>query len=330
MTSFRAWVIDQVDGKQQVSLKELQEEALPSGDVTVRVAYSGLNYKDGLAVTGKGKIARSYPMVPGIDFAGEVVASESPAYQVGDQVVLTGWGVGERHWGGFSELARVKAEWLLPQPAGLSQHQAMAIGTAGLTAMLCVMALERAGVKPGGRPVVVTGAGGGVGSTAVALLAKLGYHVVASTGRAEVHEYLSRLGAAEIIDRATLSEATPRALESERWGGAVDTIGGTTLAALLPAMAYGSSVAACGLVGGMNFSTTVAPFILRGVNLLGIDSVYCPNPLRQEAWRRLATDLRPEVLEAITQTGRLDQIPALAEAIVKGQIRGRVVIDLKR
>ncbi len=328
MAEFRAWVLDQADGKLQVSLQHLAEEALPPGDVTVRVVCSSLNYKDGLAVTGKGKIARSFPMVPGIDFAGTVVASESPDYKPGDQVVLMGWGVGERHWGGFAEMARVKADWLLPLPDGISPQQAMAIGTAGLTAMLCVMALEKAGLRPGGRPVVVTGAGGGVGSTAVALLARLGYEVVASTGRAELHEYLKGLGAAEIIDRATLAEVAPRALESERWGGAVDTVGGTTLAALLPSMAYGSSVAACGLVGGMNFSTSVAPFILRGVSLLGIDSVYCPNDVRREAWQRLKTDLPAGTLAAITQVGRLEEVPALADAIVKGQIRGRVVIDL--
>jgi acrylyl-CoA reductase (NADPH) len=330
MGAFRALVLDQVDGQQKVSLQQLPAEALPQGDVTVKVDYSSLNYKDGLAVTGKGKIVRSFPMVPGIDFVGTVTASDSPAYKPGDRVVLTGWGVGERHWGGFAELARVKADWLTPLPAGLSPLQAMAIGTAGLTAMLCVLALEKAGVKPGGRPVVVTGAGGGVGSTAVALLAKLGYQVAASTGRAETHDYLKGLGAAEIIDRATLSDATPRALESERWGGAVDTVGGTTLAALLPAMAYGSAVAACGLVGGMGFSTTVAPFILRGVSLLGIDSVYCPGPVRAEAWQRLQADLPAERLAAMTQVASLEEVPALADAIVRGQTRGRVVIDLSR
>jgi acrylyl-CoA reductase (NADPH) len=328
MAGFQALLLEQVDGQQRASIQELSPEALPAGDVTIQVAYSSLNYKDGLAVTGKGKIVRQFPMVPGIDLAGTVVESSSPAYKPGEQVVLTGWGVGERYWGGFAQMARVKSEWLVPLPAGLSMQQAMAIGTAGLTAMLCVLALERAGLKPGGREVLVTGAGGGVGSVAVALLAKLGYQVIASTGRPEVHEYLCSLGAAGFIDRKELSEAGSKPLASERWGGAVDAVGGQTLANLLAAMAYGSSVAACGLAGGSSLPTTVLPFILRGVNLLGVDSVHCPLERRQEAWGRLATDLPAEALAGITQVVGLGEVPALSEAILQGQVRGRVVIDL--
>ncbi len=269
---FKALVLDQLDGALQASIRELPRDALPEGDVLVAVAYSSLNYKDGLAVTGQGKVVRApYPFVPGIDLAGRVVESRSPAFAPGDEVVLTGWGVGERHWGGYAQLARVRAEWLVPLPVGMRPQQAMAIGTAGLTAMLCVMALEERGLAPGGREVVVSGAAGGVGSVAVAILARLGYAVVASTGRAEAQAYLSALGAGQILDREALTASAGKPLASERWGGAVDTVGGATLAGLLPAMAYGSSIAACGNAGGQALNTTVFPLILRAVSLLGIE-----------------------------------------------------------
>lgn len=322
-------MLEQAEGKVQASVQALEPARLPEGDVTVRVAYSSINYKDGLAITGKGKIIRSFPAVPGIDFAGEVVESRSPAYKPGDQVVLTGWGVGERHWGGLAELARVKADWLVPLPAGLTLQQSMAIGTAGLTAMLCVMALEEQSISRD-REVLVTGASGGVGSVAVALLARLGYKVAASTGRPELHEYLTALGASSIVDRSTLSTLSERPLESERWGGAIDTVGGNTLASVLKAMAYGASVAACGLVGGNALPTSVFPFILRGVNLLGVDSVMCPTARRTAAWERIARDLPPDAFAAITQTVGLSEAAGLAEAITLGQVRGRVVVDVSR
>jgi acrylyl-CoA reductase (NADPH) len=325
--SFRALVLDQQDGAVVAAIQELRTDALPEGDVLVAIAYSSLNYKDGLAVTGQGRIVRSYPFVPGIDMAGTVVESQSPAFQPGDQVVLTGWGVGERHWGGYAQLARVRSDWLVPLPPGMDLKQAMGIGTAGFTAMLCVMALEERGLAPGGREVVVTGASGGVGSVAVALLARLGYHVVASTGRAELHAYLKDLGAREVIGREAL--ASPgKPLESERWGGAVDTVGGDTLAGLLRAMAYGTSVAACGLAGGSALNTTVFPFILRGVSLLGIDSVMCPQERRRAAWARLARDLPRDVLDRIVQVAPLADVPALSRQILAGQVRGRIVIDV--
>src|SRR5581483_7180949 len=270
--TFKALVVDQRDGQISAAIQELGLEALPAGDVLVDVAYSSLNYKDGLAITGRGKIIRQFPMAPGIDFAGTVAESQHPAYQPGDQVVLTGWGVGERHWGGMSQKARVKGDWLVPLPEGLTLEQSMAIGTAGFTAMLCVMALEAQGIVPG-RELAVTGAAGGVGSVAVALLARQGHAVVASTGRAAERDYLAALGAREVIGRLP-AEGKP--LESERWGGAIDTVGGATLAAVLRALAYGGSVAACGNAGGVELNTTVFPFILRGVSLLGIESVMCP------------------------------------------------------
>jgi acrylyl-CoA reductase (NADPH) len=327
---FKALVLNQTDGAVQAAIQDLTDDALPQGDVLVQVAYSSLNYKDGLAVTGTGKVVRSYPMVPGIDYAGTVVESSSPAYRPGDQVVLTGWGVGERHFGGFAQFARAKADWLVPLPAGLALRQAMAVGTAGLTAMLSVLSLEEHGVAPGGREVVVTGAGGGVGSVAVALLAKLGYRVTASTGRAETHEYLRALGATEILDRSVLATPSGRPLESERWGGAVDTVGGETLASLLRTVAYGGSVAACGLAGGTSLNTTVMPFILRGVNLLGIDSVMCPLPRRRLAWERIARDLPLDRLDQLTEVVSLEQVPALSAAILKGRVRGRVVVDVNQ
>ena len=326
---FRALVLDQEDGATRAVLKDVPRDALPDGDVTVAVTYSSLNYKDGLAVTGQGRIVRSYPMVPGIDLAGTVVASESPDYKPGDEVVLTGWGIGERHWGGYAEMARVKSAWLVPLPRGLTALQAMALGTAGFTAMLCVMALEDHGVGPSGRPVIVTGAAGGVGSVAVALLAQRGYTVAASTGRSELHDYLKGLGASEIVERAALAAPSTRPLESERWGGGVDTVGSTTLAAVLRATAYGGSVAACGLAGGNDLPTTVLPFILRAVNLLGIDSALCPPDRRRTAWERLARDVPSETLDRIAQVAPLADVPRLAGEILQGRVRGRVIIDVR-
>jgi acrylyl-CoA reductase (NADPH) len=326
--SFKALVLEERDGKPQAAIRDLGSDALPAGDVLVRVAYSSLNYKDGLAITGQGRIIRNYPMVPGIDFAGTVVESSSPAYQPGDEVILTGWGVGERHWGGFAGMARAKADWLVKLPAGLSAHGAMAFGTAGLTAMLCVMALEDAGIVPGEREVVVTGAAGGVGSVAVALLARAGHNVTASTGRAEEHNYLAALGARQIIDRSSLSTLSNRPLESERWAGGVDTVGGDTLASVLKAVAYTGAVAACGLAGGSGLNTTVLPFILRGVRLLGVDSVMCARPRREAAWGRLASDFPADQLARVTQTVPLADLPALAGDILAGKVRGRVVVDV--
>jgi acrylyl-CoA reductase (NADPH) len=326
--TFKALLAEQKDGVTQVALRELSKNDLPPGDVLVAVAYSTLNYKDGLAVTGQGKVIRKFPLVPGIDLAGSVVESASPAYRPGDAVVLTGWGVGESHWGGLAQLARVKAEWLVPLPQGLSLKQAMGIGTAGFTAMLCVLALEEHGLTPADqREVVVTGAAGGVGSIAVAVLAKLGYNVVASSGRAELHDYLRQLGAKQVLDRSVLAKPG-RPLESERWAGAVDTVGGDTLATLLTGMAANASVAACGNAAGFTLTTTVFPFILRGVNLLGINSVMVPQPRRLLAWERLARDLPAPALDSMIQVAPLAQVPELSQQILKGQVRGRVVIDV--
>jgi acrylyl-CoA reductase (NADPH) len=300
---------------------------LPVGEVLVAVDYSDLNYKDGLAVTGRGKIARVLPLVPGIDFAGRVIESADPRYRQGDRVVLTGWGVGERHWGGFAQRARVKADWLVPLPVGLDTRQAMAVGTAGFTAMLCVMVLEDAGVRPGGPPVVVTGAAGGVGSIAVALLARRGYAVHAVTGRAETHDYLRALGAAEILDRAAMA-APCRPLETQRWAGAVDTVGGSTLARVLAETYDEGTVAACGLAGGGDLPTTVMPFILRGVRLQGVNSVSVPYARRLAAWERLVEDLPLDKLEAMTTVIPLAAVLDWAPRIVDGQVRGRVVVDV--
>jgi acrylyl-CoA reductase (NADPH) len=326
--SFKALVVEQqADGVKAV-LRDLATSDLPAGDVLVSVAYSSLNYKDALAVTNQGRIIRTFPFVPGIDFAGIIEESQSTAFKAGDRVVLTGWGVGERHWGGFAQLARVKADWLVPLPEGLDLKTAMGIGTAGFTAMLCVIALEDHGLRPGGREVLVTGAAGGVGSVAVAILAKLGYNVVAATGRSELHGYLQDLGATSFLERQVLSEPPKKPLESERWGGAVDTVGGQTLASILPGVAYGCSVAACGLTGGNTLPTTVLPFILRAVNLLGIDSVMCPQPRRREAWTRLVRDLPMDKLQKIMQVAPLQEVPALSQEILKGRVRGRVVVDV--
>jgi acrylyl-CoA reductase (NADPH) len=327
--SFKALVLNEQAGEVQSSIQTLSKDDLPEGDVLVSVAYSGLNYKDGLALTGKGKIVRSYPMVPGIDFSGTVVESASPDYKPGDRVVLTGWGVGERYWGGYEQLARVRSEWLVPLPEGLDLQQVMSIGTAGLTAMLCVLALEEHGLVPTmERELLVTGAGGGVGGVAVAVLANLGYKVVAATGRTETHAYLKELGAHDILDRNVLS-AAGKPMEKERWDAAVDTVGGDTLAGVIRSMAYNSSIAACGNAGGITLNTTVLPFILRGVNLLGVESVVCPKPRRQEAWSRLARDLPRSAFEPMTQVVKLEDVPAYGRQILEGQVRGRIVVDLQ-
>ncbi|HEX6798065.1 MAG TPA: MDR family oxidoreductase [Ktedonobacterales bacterium] len=329
--TFKAIVIEERDGQVTATLQTLPRASLPEGDVLVRVAYSDLNYKDGLALSGnKNKVVRSFPMIPGIDLAGTVEESSSPQFKPGDRVVLTGWGMGERHWGGFSQLARVKSEWLVPIPARFSLQEAAAIGTAGVTAMLAIDILERQGLKPGGdQPVLVTGASGGVGSFAVALLASLGYDVAASTGRVEAHDYLRALGAAEIVDRATLT-APGGPLGSARWGGAVDTVGGETLAGVLRTLAYGASVAACGNAGGIPFTTTILPFILRGVSLFGVDSLPVPAERRKAIWARIEQALPQDALERITaRVAPLGEAPALGRQIVEGGgVRGRVVIDV--
>jgi acrylyl-CoA reductase (NADPH) len=326
--TFPALVLTEADGKVSAGFKDLTATDLPDGDVTVRVTHSGVNYKDGMIVNGIGRLVRTYPHVPGIDFAGVVESSDSDRYKPGDAVVLTGWRVGEMHWGGYAGRARVKADWLVPLPAGLSGKQAMAIGTAGFTSMLCVDALEKHGMNPGAGEVLVTGAAGGVGSVAVAILAKRGYAVVGSTGRPEQHDFLAGLGATGIVGRAELSEPSKRPLETERWEGAVDTVGGTTLARLLSQMRYGCSVAACGLAGGANLETTVLPFLLRGVNLLGIDSVMQPYDNRIRIWRRLAEDLPLDKLDALTAEIPLADVPKAANDILKGQVRGRLVVTL--
>lgn len=328
--TFKALIVDQKDGNIEASIQTLQAEALPEGNVLIKVAYSSLNYKDGLAVTGQGKIVRSYPMVPGIDLAGTVVESTSPDYQPGHEVILTGWGIGERYWGGYAQLARAQPNWLVPLPTGLSFRQAMGIGTAGLTAMLCVMALEAHGLRPGEEEVVVTGASGGVGSIAVAILARLGYNVAASTGRAEMGDYLQRLGARTILERAVLATPSGRPLESARWAGAVDTVGGQTLASILATLKHRASVAACGLVGGNELPATLFPFVLRGVNLLGIDSNLSPLAERREVWTRLGRDLPLDLLEEMIEEIPLADVPAFSQQILKGQIRGRVVVNVNR
>ena len=326
---FKAVLIEKDEAGYRAGVTEVDDAALPDGDVTVRVAYSTLNYKDGLAITGKGPVVRKFPMVPGIDLAGTVEASTHAGIAVGDKVVLNGWGVGEGHWGGLSQRARLKGDWLVPLPAAFTPRQAMAIGTAGYTAMLCVMALERHGVTPANGEVLVTGANGGVGSVAVALLAKLGYTVVASTGRPQEADYLKALGAAEIIDRAQLS-APGKPLAKERWAGAVDTVGSHTLANVCASTKYRGAVAACGLAQGMDFPSSVAPFILRGVTLAGVDSVMAPRAERLEAWRRLAQDLDVTRLELMTREIGLGEAVATAAALLEGKVRGRVVVDVNR
>lgn len=324
--SFQALVLEQRDGGTAAGIQTLETGALPPGDVLVDIAYSCLNYKDGLAITGRGKIIRNFPMVPGIDFAGTVAESQHPNFKPGDAVVLTGWGVGENHWGGLAQRARVRGDWLVPLPDGLDARGAMGVGTAGFTAMLCVLALEQHGLAPG-REVLVTGAAGGVGSVAVALLARAGHTVVASTGRADEAAYLRELGAADVIGRLP---AEGRPLESEHWGGVVDTVGGATLAAALRTTAYWGSVAACGNAGGMELNTTVFPFILRGVNLLGVESVRYPAEKRPAAWQRIARDLPADMLNQMVQVVPLRDVPTVAAQILDGQVRGRVVVDVNQ
>jgi len=327
MATFKAIVIDKAEAGQTVRLTDFDDKDLMDGDVTVRVEYSTVNYKDGLAVTGKAPVVRRFPMIAGVDFAGTVESSSHPAWTPGDKVILNGWGLGETHLGAYAEKARVKGDWLVRLPAGMSVRDAMAIGTAGYTAMLSVMALERAGLDPARGPMIVTGAAGGVGSVAVALLAKLGYTVVASTGRPDQAGYLKGLGAAEIIDRKELT-GPPRPLAKERWAGGIDAVGSTTLANVLSMTRYGGAVAACGLAGGMDLPTSVAPFILRGVSLLGIDSVMCPLPLRVAAWRRLETDLDKSKIAAMTSEIGLGDVIAAGRRIVEGQVRGRTVVRI--
>jgi acrylyl-CoA reductase (NADPH) len=326
---FKGILITKDDAGYRAQLQQIDESVLPEGDVTVKVEWSTLNYKDGLAITGKSPVVRRFPMIPGIDFAGTVTASESAAWKVGDKVVLNGWGVGETHCGGLAEVARVKGEWLVPLPAAFSPRQAMAIGTAGYTAMLCVLALEKHGIRPADGDILVTGANGGVGSVAIALLARLGYTVVASTGRPAEVEHLKALGAASVIDRAELS-APGKPIGKERWAGVVDTVGSHTLANACATTKYRGAVAACGLAGGMDFPATVAPFILRGVTLYGIDSVMAPLAVRQEAWARLARDLEIARLDAITREIGLPEAIAVAAELLEGKVRGRVVVDIAR
>jgi len=325
--SFKAIVIEKGETGQSVALKDFAEADLMPGDVTVRVSHSTVNYKDGLALTGRSPVVRRFPMIPGIDFAGIVGTSDNPDFEPGDPVILNGWGLGETHLGGYAELARVKGDWLVPLPDGMRAAQAMAIGTAGYTAMLSVLAIERAGVTPADGPVIVTGAAGGVGSVAVALLAKLGWHVIASTGRAAEAGYLRDLGAAEIIDRAELS--TPgKPLGKERWAAGVDSVGSVTLANVLAQTKGLGVIAACGLAQGMDLPTSVAPFILRGVSLIGINSVTAPKAVRIEAWKRLASDLDKTKLAEMTSTIKLPDVLDIGPKILAGEIRGRVVVDV--
>ena len=323
---FKALILEQVDGQTQVNVKMLSSDNLPAGEVLVAVEFSSLNYKDGLAVTGNGKIVRSFPMVPGIDFAGKVLASESDRFQKGDQVILTGWGVGERYWGGYAQQSRVKADWLVPMPEGLDSKKAMIIGTAGLTAMLCVMTLEEAGVVPDKGPVLVTGAAGGVGSVSVALLHALGYQVAAVTGRAGSHEYLQQLGATEIVTREEMNKPA-RPLETQRWAGAIDTVGGDILARVLAETNYSGAVAACGLAASPKLNTTVMPFILRNVSLRGVDSVACPLPRREAAWQRLASLLPEQAYASMSRVVSLEEVSEAAADILAGRIQGRVLVD---
>jgi acrylyl-CoA reductase (NADPH) len=326
--AFKALMLTQDDaGKTIAEVRQLTNDDLPAGDVLVAVDYSSLNYKDGLAITGKGKIVRTWPMVPGIDLAGTVLESDSTDYAAGDKVVLTGWSVGEKYWGGYSQ--RVQSKWLVPLPEELDGERAMVIGTAGFTAMLCVMTLEEAGVTPDKGRVLVTGAAGGVGSVATAILANLGYKVAAVSGRPKAEDYLRQLGATEFVSREEMSKP-PRALEGQRWAGAVDTVGSTLLARVLAEMDYGGCVAACGLAGGADLPTTVMPFILRNVSLRGVDSVMCPVERRKNAWGRLVRDLPTDALGEIGQTVSLEELPEMAERIIAGKVRGRVIVGLNR
>jgi acrylyl-CoA reductase (NADPH) len=325
--AFRAVVIDKGEAGQSVSQRSLDDADLMDGDVTLRVTHSTVNYKDGLAITGKAPVVRRFPMVPGVDLSGVVEASSHPDFKPGDAVVLNGWGIGETHLGAYAERARVKGDWLIPLPDGLTPAQAMAVGTAGYTSMLCVMALERHGLTPDRGPAIVTGAAGGVGSVAVTLLAQAGWHVIASTGRPEEADYLKGLGAAEIVERAELSGPV-RPLAKERWAAGIDSVGSTTLANILSMTKYGGAIAACGLAGGMDLPATVAPFILRNVALLGVESVMAPKALRLEAWRRIAAELDHAKLAAMTTTIGLSDVIEAGKAIVAGKIRGRTVVKI--
>ena len=325
----RALVVEKnEEGRTSASVQEIDENRLPEGDVTVAVEYSTLNYKDGLCIGPGGGVVRTYPHVPGVDFAGTVETSDDPRYSPGDKVVLTGWRVGEVHWGGYAEKARIKADWLVPLPEGLSPRQAMAVGTAGLTAMLAVMALEDHGLAPGNGEVLVTGAAGGVGSVATAILAHLGHEVAAVTGRPETAEYLTSLGASRIVPREELAETVKRPLETETWAGCVDAVGGAMLARVLGQMKYGASVAAVGLAAGAAVPATIIPFLLRGVNLLGIESVMQPSENRIRAWKRIERDLPMDKLEAMVQMASLEDLPQLGADILKGKVKGRVVVDI--
>ena len=327
MATFKAIRIDKADKGTTAALTQFDEADLMDGDVTVRVEWSTLNYKDGLAVTGKAPVVRRFPMIAGIDFAGTVEQSSHPQWKAGDKVICTGWGMGETHLGAYAEKARVKGDWLVPLPDGMSARDAMAIGTAGFTAMLAVMALEKQGLSPASGPMIVTGAAGGVGSVATAVLSKLGYHVIASTGRMSETAYLKGLGAAEVIDRNELT-GPAKPLAKERWAGGVDSVGSTTLANLLSMTKYGGAIAACGLAAGMDLPSSVAPFILRGVCLLGIDSVMCPLTPRKAAWQRLARDLDSKKLSEITHEIGLDQVIGTGGQILAGQVRGRIVVKI--
>lgn len=326
---FKGILIEKDDGGYRAGLADISEESLPAGDVTIDVSYSTLNYKDGLAITGASPVVRSFPMVPGVDLVGTVQDSGDPEFKVGDQVLLNGWGVGESHWGGLAQKARLQGRWLIPLPEAFTPAQAMAIGTAGYTAMLSVIALEKNGVTPDKGEILVTGANGGVGSFAIAILARLGYRVVASTGRLNESDYLKQLGASEIIDRATLSEPG-RPLAKERWAGAIDSVGSHTLANICASTRYRGTVAACGLAQGMEFPGSVAPFILRGVTLAGIDSVNRPREDRLQAWARLATDLDLSLLPLISHEIGLSEVLEVAPQILQGKVRGRVVVNLAR
>jgi len=326
---FNAILVERDPGPYRATLKNLDEAQLPPGEVAVRIDYSTLNYKDALAITGHGPVVRQFPMVPGIDFAGTVESSDHAAYKSGDKVVLNGWGVGENHWGGLAQKARVKADWLVPLPPAFTTRQAMAIGTAGYTAMLCVMSLERHGVTPDSGEILVTGAAGGVGSVAVAVLSRLGFRVAAMTGRPAESDFLKQLGAAEILDRAQFASAG-KPLARERWAAAIDVVGSHTLANVCASVRYGGIVAACGLAGGMDFPATVAPFILRSITLAGVDSVMRPRPDRVEAWRRLSRDLDMKKLELLTEEISLSQAIPRAALFLQGKIRGRIVVDTNR
>ena len=325
---FNALVVEKTETGTHAAVREISYDDLPAGDVTVLVEYSTVNYKDGLCIGPGGGLVRTYPHVPGIDFAGTVESSDDPRYKAGDAVMLTGWRVGEKYWGGYSQKARVKADYLVPLPEGLSSRQAMAVGTAGFTAMLAIMALEDHGLHPEQAPVLVTGAAGGVGSVAIAILVNLGYEVAAVTGRPEASDYLKALGATQIVARSDINETTERPLEAETWSGCVDAVGGDMLARVLGQMAYGASVAAVGLAGGAGLPTTVIPFLLRGVNLLGIDSVMQPFENRKRAWARIANDLPMDKLEGMINAATLADLPALGKDILKGQVQGRVVVDV--